>query len=125
MNNCIFCAISSKESPATLEYENEEIVAFRDINPKAKVHILIVPKKHITSINDLADIDTLLVGKMLIVAKKLAAKIGIADDGYKLIFNVGRGGGQIVDHLHLHLLAGLPAGEADEPYQGRVDKAAI
>jgi len=110
LDQCIFCAIGKKESPATLEYEDPEIVAFWDVNPKAKVHILIVPKKHIRSATDLKDEDGPLVGKMVLVAKKLAEKKGIADDGYRLVFNAGKHSGQIVDHIHLHLLGGGPMG---------------
>jgi len=110
MDQCIFCGIVKKESPATLEYEDSEIVAFWDINPKAKVHILIVPKRHIRSITDLKDEDAGLVGKMVLVAKKLAEKKGIADDGYRLVFNAGKHSGQVVDHIHLHLLGGGPMG---------------
>lgn len=110
MNNCIFCGIANHKSPGELEYEDGEIAAFRDINPKAKVHILIVPKKHISSVVDLEDENALLVGKMVIVAKKLAERFGIADDGYRLVFNAGKHGGQIVEHIHLHLIGGGPLG---------------
>jgi len=111
-DNCIFCAIAKKESPATLEYEDEEIVAFWDVNPKAKVHILIVPKKHISSITELQEgVDELLIGKMVMVAKKLAEKKGIAEDGYRLVFNAGKHSGQVVEHVHLHLMGGGPMGE--------------
>lgn len=110
MDQCIFCAIAKKESPGDLEYEDQEIVAFGDINPKAKVHILIVPKKHISSITQLQDTDAALVGKMVLVAKKIAESKGIADDGYRLVFNAGRHSGQVVDHIHLHLMGGGPLG---------------
>lgn len=107
MDQCIFCAIAQKQSPANIEYEDEEVVAFWDVNPKAKVHILIVPKKHISSVTDLEEgVDELLIGKMVIVAKKLAEKKGISEDGYRLIFNVGKHSGQVVDHIHLHLMGG-------------------
>ena len=110
LDQCIFCGIAKKESPANLEYEDEEIVAFWDINPKAKVHILIVPKRHIQSITELVDEDAPLIGKMVLVAKKLAEKKGIADQGYRLVFNAGKHSGQVVDHIHLHLLGGGPMG---------------
>lgn len=110
MDNCIFCAIANKQSPAELEYEDEEIVAFRDINPKASVHILIVPKKHISSVTSLEETDTLLIGKMILAAKKLAEEKGIADDGYRLVINAGKHSGQVVDHIHLHLIGGEPLG---------------
>jgi histidine triad (HIT) family protein len=80
------------------------IVFFKDINPKAPIHYLLIPKTHIESINSLEDQD--LAGQLLLTAKKIAAKLEIKDSGYKLIFNVGRGGGQEVDHLHLHILGG-------------------
>lgn len=111
MDECIFCAIAQKQSPAELEYEDNEIVAFRDISPKAKVHILIVPIKHISSVTTLADQDACLIGQMVLVAKKLAEKNGIADNGYRLVFNAGKHGGQVVEHIHLHLVGGGPLGE--------------
>lgn len=110
MENCIFCAIAKKESPAELEYEDEEIVAFRDINPKAAVHILIVPKKHISSVTQLKNEDATLMGKMFLAAKKLAEEKGISDDGYRLCVNAGKHSGQVVDHIHLHLIGGETLG---------------
>jgi histidine triad (HIT) family protein len=111
MNKDIFCAISQHESPANLEYEDDDVVAFWDITPKAPVHILIVPKKHISSVTELAEEDAPLIGKMVLVAKKLAAEKGIADDGYRLCINAGKHSGQTVDHVHLHLMGGEPLGE--------------
>lgn len=111
MEKCIFCAIGSKQSPAELEYEDAEIVAFRDINPKAPTHILIVPKKHITSVTELTDQDAPLVGKMILVAKRLAEEKGISEDGYRLVMNAGKHSGQVVDHIHLHLLGGKILGD--------------
>lgn len=104
MNDCVFCQIATKKLPAKIQYEDEEIIAFDDINPKAEVHILIVPKKHIASVKEVEKADIELLGKMISVAKDIAQKKGL--NGYKLIFNVGREGGQLVDHLHLHLLGG-------------------
>lgn len=106
MNDCIFCAIAKHESPAEFEYEDSEIIAFNDVNPKAAVHLLIVPKKHIAAVTQLQDSDANLVGKMILVAKKMAEKKKIARNGYRLYFNIGHEGGQVVDHLHLHLLGG-------------------
>ncbi len=106
MDDCIFCQIANKKSPAELEYEDDEIVAFRDINPKAPVHILIVPKRHIASVTELLPGDALLVGDMVLVAKRLAEEKGISEDGYRLVINAGKHSGQVVDHLHLHLLGG-------------------
>lgn len=107
-DQCIFCAIAKKESPAIWEYEDEEIVAFWDVNPKSKVHLLIIPRKHISSVSELKMEDAPLMGKMILVAKKLAEKKEIANDGYRLVINVGKLSGQMVDHLHLHLMGGGP-----------------
>lgn len=111
MEPCIFCAIGKKESPSTIEYEDDDVVAFWDVNPKAKVHILIVPKKHIPSVTELKDEDVQLMGKMIWVAKQLAEKKNIADEGYRLVINAGKHSGQLVDHIHLHLMGGGPMGE--------------
>ncbi|HBO60068.1 TPA: HIT domain-containing protein [Candidatus Berkelbacteria bacterium] len=109
--DCIFCKIANPpaggEEERKLEYSDDEIVAFPSIAPKAKVHLLIVPKRHITSIDELTDEDALIVGKMIIVAKKLAQEKGISG-GYKLIFNAGKY--QEIKHLHLHLLGGSDLG---------------
>jgi histidine triad (HIT) family protein len=107
MKECIFCKIVKKEVPTEeILYENEKVVAFKDINPRAPIHLLIVPKKHIDSVKTLEDSDRELVGELIMVAKKIAKEKGI--EGYKLVFNVGREGGQIIEHLHLHFLAGKP-----------------
>jgi len=106
MEKCLFCSIAAHEIPAEIQFENGEVVAFLDIRPKAPVHILIIPKKHIRSVADLTDEDCHLVLKLILTAKKLAEEKGIAEKGYRLVFNVGREGGQIVPHLHLHLLGG-------------------
>jgi histidine triad (HIT) family protein len=103
---CLFCQIANHQQKADIVYENEELIVFKDINPKALVHILIVPKKHIKSINELIEKDKDLVSQMIFLAKDLAQKQGIAEKGYRLTFNVGRGGGQLIDHLHLHLMGG-------------------
>ncbi len=110
MASCIFCAITNKQSPATIEYEDDEIMAFRDTNPKARIHLLIVPKKHIPAVTKLQEKDAPLVGKMILVAKKMAEKHQISEEGFRLCLNVGKGGGQIVDHLHLHLMGGQKIG---------------
>jgi histidine triad (HIT) family protein len=106
MENCIFCKISKKEAPADILYEDSSVIVFKDITPKAPIHLLIVPKKHIVSINHIEVEDKEIVGNLFIVAKKIAKENGIDKKGYRLIFNVGRDAGQMVDHLHLHLLAG-------------------
>jgi len=104
--DCLFCKIVHREIPSEFIYEDDCFVAFRDIKPHAPVHILIVPKQHIRSINDLEEKDNELVGKMFLVAKKMAKAEGINESGYKLLFNVEKGGGQVIFHLHLHLLGG-------------------
>lgn len=104
MSKCIFCEIVAGQSPAAVEYEDDLVVAFDDINPQAPVHILIVSKIHIESIVDIAEKEEILPGHMIGVAKKLAEQRHLA--GYKLLFNVGKAGGQLVPHIHLHLLGG-------------------
>ncbi|WP_456431980.1 histidine triad nucleotide-binding protein [Thermosulfuriphilus sp.] len=104
--DCIFCKIIKGEIPADFVYQDEDLVAFKDINPQAPVHILIVPRRHISSINSLAEDDAELVAKVIMAGKKVAEELGIAQSGYKLLFNVERGGGQVIFHLHLHLLGG-------------------
>ena len=101
--DCIFCKIIKGEIPSAKVFETDALIAFDDIEPKAKVHILIVPKKHIESVKHLEESDKDLVGEMLFTAKKIAEEKKLL--GYKLVFNVGREGGQVVDHLHLHLLS--------------------
>ena len=111
MSKTIFTKIIEGEIPANKVYEDDQIIAFRDIEPKAALHLLIVPKKPIPTINDLEVGDAELVGQLFLVAKRLAKEHKVADDGYRVIMNCGEGGGQTVFHMHLHLLAGpdLPA----------------
>ncbi len=104
--DCLFCKIVNKEIESNFLYEDDNVVVFRDINPHAPVHILIVPKKHIRSINDLTDEDGEIIACMMTVAKNIAKQEGINQSGYKLLFNVEKGGGQVIFHLHLHLLGG-------------------
>ena len=103
---CIFCKIVNGEIPTEFLYEDETLVVFRDINPHAPVHILIVPKKHIRSINDLAENDREIISHMIMVGKNIAKKESVQSSGYKLLFNVEKGGGQVIFHLHLHLIGG-------------------
>jgi len=110
MRDCLFCTIAHKEKPATLRYEDDQVVAFDDIAPKATVHILVVPKRHIASTAEMTDADEPLIGHMVNSAKHLAESLGIADDGYRLILNTRAHGGQVIDHIHLHLLGGQPLG---------------
>ena len=105
MEDCIFCKIIKGEIPSSKVYEDEEILAFNDINPMAPVHILVIPKKHIESANDIEQTDELLIGKMFTVIKKLA-KENHLDNGYRIVNNCGEDGGQAVKHLHFHLLGG-------------------
>lgn len=105
MEDCIFCDIASKKLPKEFLFEDDKLMAFTDIKPLAPVHILIVPKEHIASINDLTDEHKSLIGEMFLLAKKLAKEHEISE-GYKLTFNTGRKGGQLIDHLHLHLMGG-------------------
>ncbi len=106
MKETIFDKIIRKEIPANIVFEDEEILAFKDINPQAPIHILIIPKKKIPTINDIELDDIELIGKLIYRAKLIADEIGIANDGYRLIFNCNENGGQEVYHIHLHLLAG-------------------
>jgi len=109
MKDCIFCKIINKEAPADIIYEDEKVVVFKDIHPVAPVHLLIVPKRHIPSVQHLTAEDADIVLHLLLTAQKIAKKENIATAGkmgYKLVFNVGKGGGQIIEHLHLHLLGG-------------------
>ncbi|MEZ5459338.1 MAG: histidine triad nucleotide-binding protein [Steroidobacteraceae bacterium] len=106
----LFERIVARELPATILHQDERVTAFRDINPQAPVHILIVPNKAIPTANDIADGDEALVGHMFTVARDLARREGIADDGYRLILNCNAHGGQEVYHLHVHLVGGAPLG---------------
>lgn len=106
----VFTKIIRGERPSDMVYQDEQISAFRDINPAAPVHILIVPNKVIPTVADLTDEDQLLVGKMVLVANNLAEQEGIAEDGYRLIINCKEHGGQEIYHLHLHLIGGRPLG---------------
>ena len=106
MTDCIFCKIISGEIPSTNVYRDEQVTAFRDLNPAAPTHILLVPNKHIDSINVLTNSDEQLIGHLFTTAKQLAAQEGISDDGYRLIINTNAQAGQTVFHIHLHLLGG-------------------
>ncbi|MBC8496245.1 MAG: histidine triad nucleotide-binding protein [Anaerolineales bacterium] len=106
MCDCLFCKIIAGEIPSEVVYEDEQVTAFRDINPVAPTHILIIPNKHIASINELTPEDESLVGHLFAAAKDLAKQEGIAESGYRLIINVGPHGGQEIYHLHLHLIGG-------------------
>jgi histidine triad (HIT) family protein len=103
---CIFCNIAQEKTSTELLYKNQNLVVFKDIKPHAPVHLLIVPKQHIRSINDLTAADLPLVSELIMAAKNMAIEVGVKESGYKLLFNVEHGGGQMVFHLHLHLLGG-------------------
>jgi histidine triad (HIT) family protein len=106
MSETIFSKIINHELPADIVYENDEIIAFRDINPQAPVHVLIVPKVEIATVNDIQPEQAELIGKMVLTAQQIAADEGIAEDGYRLVINCNRHGCQEVFHLHLHLVGG-------------------
>jgi histidine triad (HIT) family protein len=106
MGSCIFCDIVAGRSPAAIEYEDEEVLGFRDLYPKAPVHLLLVPKRHIESVMALAPEDAPLVGRLVLAARRIGEARGLAGRGYRLAINCGPEGGQVVYHLHLHFLAG-------------------
>lgn len=104
MADCLFCRIVRKEIPAQIVAETEECLAFRDINPQAPTHVLVIPKVHVDSLIKISD--PLIVGRMALLAAELANTLGVADTGYRIVVNTGEDGGQTVQHLHAHLLAG-------------------
>lgn len=106
MENCIFCKIAAGTIPSTVVYEDEKILAFRDINPEAPTHILVIPKRHISSTNALEPSDEALIGYIFTAAKNIAKAEGIDESGYRIVNNCGRDGGQTVQHLHFHILGG-------------------
>ncbi len=110
MEDCIFCKIIKKEIPSAIVYEDEEILAFRDIHPVAPVHILVIPKKHISSIMQIEQEDEDVIGKIYTVVQKIAKQERIAEDGFRVIINCGENGGQEVPHLHFHLIGGKKLG---------------
>jgi histidine triad (HIT) family protein len=105
-DDCLFCKIVNKEIPSEFLYEDDSFIVFKDINPQAPVHLLIVPKKHVRSINDLMEDDKETMAEIFIVAKNMAKEAGVNKSGYKLVFNVEKGGGQEIFHIHLHLIGG-------------------
>ncbi len=115
MNDCLFCKIVRGEIKADIVYQGKEVMAFKDIHPIAPVHILIIPTKHIGSIVQIQNEDRELMGKLIVTAKKIADDLDISKDGYKLLFRVGRYGGQEVGHIHLHLIGGAEMVEDIHP----------
>lgn len=103
---CIFCQIVERQLPADIVFEDEELVVFKDIHPEAPIHVLLVPKIHLETVNDIEPEHTSLMGKLFLTAKHLASQWNIREQGYRLSVNVGRGAGQEVDHIHMHLLSG-------------------
>jgi len=103
---CIFCQIAAGKVPSEILYQDDKVVAFRDINPAAPVHVIIIPRKHIPSLTHLNEADTTLTGYMINIANQLARTEGVAESGYRLVINCGEQGGQLVPHLHMHLLGG-------------------
>ena len=106
MAACLFCKIINGDIPAQAVFENDELLAFEDINPVAPVHILIIPKKHIETLNDLSDANGEIVAKMFLCARNLASEKGVSESGYRAVMNCMSGAGQSVYHIHLHLLGG-------------------
>ena len=106
MSDCLFCKILAGEIPADIVYESDTAIAFRDINAQAPTHVLVIPRKHISTINDIADADQQLIGSLFTAAKQIAAAEGHTDDGYRVVMNCNEGAGQSVFHVHLHVLGG-------------------
>ena len=106
MSDCLFCKIRDGEIPADLVFQNDEVLAFNDVNPQAPTHLLIIPKKHVSTVNDVNQEDEVMMGKLFSAAKQIAAEKGLSDDGYRLVVNCNEGAGQTVFHIHMHLLAG-------------------
>ncbi len=113
MTDCLFCRIRDGEIPSKPVYENEYVIAFHDIYPKAPFHVLIVPRKHIATINDLQADDAELAGQLFLAAKTIAAEHGFDESGYQVAMNCGEGGGQVIFHLHLHMMAGWSEKQTD------------
>jgi histidine triad (HIT) family protein len=106
MDNCLFCKIAEGQIPSKIVYQDEDVVAFEDVNPQAPYHILLIPRRHITSMADLTEEDGPLLARLFMVAAKLAHKLGFDESGYRFVTNVGPDAGQSVFHLHFHLLGG-------------------
>ena len=106
MSDCLFCKILEGEIPCDRVYENDQVIAFRDVNPQAPTHILVIPRKHISTVNDLTPDDKNIVGEMILAAQVIAKQEGIEESGYRLIMNCNEGAGQTVFHIHLHILGG-------------------
>jgi histidine triad (HIT) family protein len=108
--DCVFCGIVAGRLPSDKLYEDDEMIAIRDISPAAPLHLLVLPKAHIATINDLESEESGLIGRMTLVARDLAVEAGVAEDGYRMVMNVNSGGGQVVFHIHMHLVGGRQMG---------------
>ena len=108
--NCIFCKIINDEIPSRKVYEDDDVLAFHDVNPQAPVHVLVIPKRHIAKVSDMDGEDELLLGKLVHVSKKVAGDLGILDDGFRLVINNGEKANQTVFHIHLHVIGGRRMG---------------
>ena len=108
--DCVFCGIVAGRMPSEKLYEDDEIIAIRDISPAAPLHLLVMPKAHISTVNELTADEAGLIGRMVLIARDLAVEAEVAEDGYRLVLNVNRGGGQIVFHIHLHVVGGRQMG---------------
>ncbi len=106
MEDCIFCKIVAGQIPSDIVYRDDKVIAFKDIHPATEIHLLIIPKEHIAYLTDLKEKQASLVGHMILVANELARQNGIAEKGFRVVINVGDAGGQVVKHLHIHLLGG-------------------
>ena len=106
MSDCLFCKIAAGEIPCNRVYEDDDFLAFHDINPKAPVHVLVIPKHHLASLNDADDQDIGLLGRLMDATRRVATELGVDDPGYRVVINVGEGGGQEVFHIHVHILGG-------------------
>lgn len=110
MSDCLFCRIIDREIPAAIVYEDDRVLAFNDINPQAPTHVLVIPKRHVASLNDLAETDDAMIGELVRRATAIAAGRGLARGGFRTVFNTNRDAGQTVFHVHLHLLGGRSLG---------------
>ena len=110
MTDCLFCKIRDGEIKGDIVYQDDDVLAFNDVNPQAPVHVLIIPKKHIPTVNDVTAEDENVMGKLFAAAKTIAAQLGVSDDGYRLVVNCNETAGQVVFHIHMHMLAGRNMG---------------
>ncbi|MCG6937229.1 MAG: histidine triad nucleotide-binding protein [Gammaproteobacteria bacterium] len=110
MTDCLFCKIRDGDIPADIVYQDDAVVAFNDVNPVAPVHVLLIPKKHISTVNDVSAKEEAIMGKLFSAAKNIAEQLGVSDDGYRLVVNCNANAGQVIFHIHMHMLAGRNMG---------------